>query len=275
VLLDDRDRVLSSLKRYRTRFRVGADTVPGSVIGALFTPARLRRNGHARRLLQETLSLAANEGDAVALLFSDVGTGFYEPCGFRAVPAVESFGRLPRRRSLTAPGGWRSLVMRREHEPLVAAARGASAAKYRLVIERDGPLWSFLKTRTREFFRRYDADDVRPDCRIVMAEGRFVGYVVSVEGNGEWSVREVGAIDGSADTEADILRVVGSDMVGRGARRVHGWIPEEVGGRIPEWRWIHARRRRAIPMIASLGGGLDVDRLVEPGATDLTFLDQF
>ena len=82
-------------------------------------------------------------------------------------------------------------------------------------------------------------------------------------------------IDGSAATEADVLRTTGAELARRGVRRVHGWVSEDVTSRMPDWRWIHARRRRAIPMLATLTEGIDLGAMLRPGATDLTFLDQF
>jgi len=274
VLLDEHDAVLSSLKRYRTRFRLGERLVPGTVIGALFTPVRRRRRGHARALLEAALDLARSEDDVIALLFSDVGTGFYETCGFRALPATESFARIPSS-AARLPSGWRVEPMGREHVDAAVEARAATAARSVLSLDRDRGLWDFLRTRTQTFFRRYGHADVRPRCVVAFDAGRLAGYVVSVEGHGEWSVREVGASDGTVATGAGVLRAAASVAVRNGCRRLHGWIPEAVASGVPEWTWRHRPRRRAVPMVAPVGNGVELDGVLATGSIDLTFLDQF
>ena len=105
VLVDGDDRVLSSVKQYRPSFRLAGRPVPGTVIGALFTPAAERRRGHARRVLTDVLDRARRDGDRVALLYSDVGTEFYTSVGFRSVPCDETDFTLPsRRQRLFGPG---------------------------------------------------------------------------------------------------------------------------------------------------------------------------
>lgn len=275
VLLADDGTVRSSLKRYRTGFRIDGGVVPGCVIGAVFTPVRQRRKGAASRLLASVLERSAADGDRVALLFSDVGTSFYERFGFRVLDAHDALGRL-RRTVPSAPAGrLRIEPMGPDHRAEVAAARDASCSRARFAIERDRGLWEFLRTRSRGFFDRYSGGDVRHRCSVALDAGRFRGYVIAVEGRGEWSVREVGAVDGTADTEADILNAAARDPVRRGARRVHGWLPEPVTARLPEWNWVHAPRRRAMPMLAALDPAIDLSGARERGSAMLSFLDQF
>ena len=208
VLADDDGAVLSSLKCYRLRFRIDDGDVPGIVIGAVFTPVRSRRRGHARELLDGVLGGAASDGVGLALLFSDVGRSFYERSGFRPVAADDAFGRIPRG-SQEPPVGWRLETMSREHRIAVAAAREATSARSRFAIKRDAALWDFLRTRSRGFFDRYRSGDVRQTCRVALRGGVVAGYVVAVEGRGEWSLREIGAVDGRLETEVSILSAAG------------------------------------------------------------------
>ena len=274
VLVGENGAVLSSLKCYRLGFQVDGRRVPGIVIGALFTPVRSRRRGHARNLLDEILVRATADGSSLALLFSDVGHTYYERSGFRPLAANDAFGRIPRG-PRQPPEGWRLDVMTREHRSAVAAARAATASRARFALARDQALWEFLRARSRGFFDRYRDGDVRQRCRVVLRGGAFAGYVVAVEGRGEWAVRELGAADGLVDTEASILRAAGSLAAAAGNRRVHGWLQEDLTVRIPDWKWSRSPRRRAVPMIADLDGHLPIADLCRPGAADLTFLDQF
>src|SRR5688500_13364013 len=47
-------------------------------IGAVFTPAEARGRGHATRLLELLMDEARASGAAAAMLFSEIGTAFYE-----------------------------------------------------------------------------------------------------------------------------------------------------------------------------------------------------
>jgi GNAT superfamily N-acetyltransferase len=275
VLGDGDGRVLSSVKQYHPAFRLDGRTVPGTVIGALFTPAAERGKGYARDVLTAVLERAREEGDRLALLYSDVGTAFYESVGFRPVPTDEVIGRLPRRELRTAPAGWRVEPLGSEHRLAAAAARRASTARARFSVDRDEGLWDFLRSRARGFFDRFPESTVRSRSSAVLDRGRFAGYVVAVEGRSEWSVREVAAADGDPATETQVLRVAAREASGRGLRRVHGWLDRAITDRLPSWRWVRTPRRRSIPMLAGLAGGPLPPGLFEPGAVELSFLDQF
>ena len=77
--------------------RHGADGVEGrlSVLGAIFTPRKHRGRGHATALVREVLRQRASE-DRWAMLFTDIGAGYYRRLGFRELPCEEHWGNLPR-----------------------------------------------------------------------------------------------------------------------------------------------------------------------------------
>jgi hypothetical protein len=73
-------------KALRFVARVGGRDVSVLGIGAVFTPVEARGQGHARSLINEMTSEAAGAGAGLALLFSEIGTSYYESMGFRTVP---------------------------------------------------------------------------------------------------------------------------------------------------------------------------------------------
>lgn len=269
---DEHGRVLSSLKRYRPIVRLDGRDVTATVIGALLTPRELRRRGHAAELVRKVLERAARQGDAAALLFSDVGVAYYRALGFRALPAEECRGVLPR-------GGPAPRCALRVMEPgdftAVERAHDAVSRDASLAMVRDRPQWDFLRLRSHAFFERLDDRSIAHHCSVAVRDGEIAGYVVSVEAGGEWNVREAGAVDGDPRTVADILSAAGAEASRRGCRRVYAWLSREVGGHLDRWRLRWSARDHAIPMFRPLDARTDPDGWDEPGAIYLPFLDQF
>src|SRR5205814_5809952 len=55
-------------------------------IGAVFTPKSLRGRGHGAAIIRALEDAARTDGARVALLFSEIGSAFYEKLGFATVP---------------------------------------------------------------------------------------------------------------------------------------------------------------------------------------------
>ena len=66
--------------------RLDGRDVPAVGIGAVFTPPAERGRGHAPRLIEHLCDEARAEGCALAMLFSEIGSAYYERLGFRVVP---------------------------------------------------------------------------------------------------------------------------------------------------------------------------------------------
>ena len=90
VALVENGRLLASAKRYRFRVRLDGREVLAIGIGAVFTPLAARRRGHAARLVQQLCDEARADGCALAMLFSEIGSAYYERLGFRVVPHATS-----------------------------------------------------------------------------------------------------------------------------------------------------------------------------------------
>jgi GNAT superfamily N-acetyltransferase len=90
VALVDNGRLLASAKRYRFTTRLDGRTLPALGIGAVFTPPTERGRGYAPRLIEHLCAAAASDGCALAMLFSEIGSGYYERLGFRVVPHATS-----------------------------------------------------------------------------------------------------------------------------------------------------------------------------------------
>ena len=85
VALVEGGRLLTSAKRYRFTTRLDGREALAVGIGAVFTPQAERGRGHATRLIEQLCDEAREDGCALAMLFSEIGSAYYERLGFRVV----------------------------------------------------------------------------------------------------------------------------------------------------------------------------------------------
>ncbi len=88
VGLVDETGLIASMKRYGLVVHVpGQGPKPAVGIGAVFTRKDARKKGAAATLLRWLLDDARAQGNALALLYSEIGTAYYERFGFVALPS--------------------------------------------------------------------------------------------------------------------------------------------------------------------------------------------
>src|SRR5687767_10701462 len=78
ALLDDEGQLLTSAKRYGFRVRLDDREIEAVGIGAVYTPRPHRGRGHAPLIINRLVENAAAEGAELAVLFSEIGTEYYE-----------------------------------------------------------------------------------------------------------------------------------------------------------------------------------------------------
>jgi predicted N-acetyltransferase YhbS len=274
VWQDDDGQVLSSMKLYRPLIRIGGKTARASVLGAIFTPLARRRSGHASRMLQHAIRCCEKRGDRLCLLFSDIGPAFYADLGFQTLPAEEHWGRIPRTRDVSS-AGW---TLQPLSEPRIDSVRQAhhdSCLRRPLALIRDAEHWEFLLARTAGFFRRLRDRMIGTRISVAKQNGKFAGYLITVEGRGEWNLREVGAVDGDPDTMATILEIGARKARGEGLRRFYGWLPPELPSRLRNWDIRSQPRSRALPMLLPLSGSVRPELLQDPETAYIPYQDQF
>jgi predicted N-acetyltransferase YhbS len=86
LALLEADQVLASAKRYDLTATLDGRVVAVAGIGAVFTPPELRGHGFGQQIVNSILDEARRDGCGLALLFSEIGTPYYERLGFTAVP---------------------------------------------------------------------------------------------------------------------------------------------------------------------------------------------
>jgi GNAT superfamily N-acetyltransferase len=274
VWLDEQGQILSSLKLYRPLMQLSGRAARATVLGAIFTPRACRGRRHASNMLQAVIQESRVRGEPVALLFSDIGTSFYEGLGFRPLPAEEQWGRLPRV-ARGIPESWELRPCSSEDLPAIRRAHSEFTAGRPLAFLRDEQHWHFLEGRSAGYFSRLRDPAVEQCCRIAVDKGRFAGYLITVEGRGEWNVREIGAAGGDARGMAAILRLGAREARRAGARRFYGWLPPAVVDLLDDWPLKSRLRRKARPMILYLDETVDRGCLETVRAAYLPYQDQF
>jgi hypothetical protein len=271
LLVDGNERVLSSLKLYRPKLRIGDRTSRARAIGAVFTPRQHRGRGYAATLIREALA-EAEDGEP-GFLFTDIGVAYYAALGFAALPCEDAIGTL--RASPRRTPGLRLRAMEAYDLDAVGHAHDRVCASRPIAILRDRDHWEFLLLRAASFFRRIDGSDLARRFMIVEDDAGALGYLVAVMGPGEWNLREAAAFDGRPETLARILIAGGEDAAASGAHTVWGWIPREWWPLVPEWRLRLQPRTRAIPMIRAAGDTRLPRTLDTAEGAFISYLDQF
>ena len=274
VWLADDGRLLSSLKMYRPQLQLLGEVERTVVLGAIFTPRLMRRKGHAAAAMRAALDVGYAAGAASAMLFSDIGSSYYENFGFEPIPADEHWGALEASLA-NPPDGWTMRDMVVEDLPLVRQMHGEFGSSRPFAIVRDDDHWEFVQRRAESFFERLRSSHLRQRWQVATLHGEVAGYLISVEGRGEWNVREVGALGGHFSGMANVLRTGAVGALSNGLRRFYAWLPHELLEYLEEWK-IHSRPRRgALPMVLPLSGTVELPALQVPGACYIPYQDQF
>lgn len=144
VLADDADpRPLGAMKLYRFGARLGGKEIAVGGIGAVFTPPDRRRRGIASAMLSQAHAIMRERGDAVSLLFSEIGAAYYARAGYRELAAHHVRMWVP-------PGsGAPASVTRMGRAGIATVARLHEAEDRRGVFAliRDEAYWNFILTR--------------------------------------------------------------------------------------------------------------------------------
>ena len=146
ALLDDDGGLLTSAKQYRLKVRIDGRPLTAVGVGAVFTPETQRGKGHARAIIERLIEDAKAEGAELALLFTEIGTDYYERLGFVAVPLHQVLLSVVER-----PGAPMVLVRAGEERDVPAVAALATSMvdghRFALAPEPDSIRFSLSKKR--------------------------------------------------------------------------------------------------------------------------------
>jgi hypothetical protein len=248
LALVDHDTLLASAKRYDLRATVRGEAVGVLGIGAVFTPADRRGQGHARQLIDLMIADAAARGCRYALLFSEIGASYYESLGFRAVP--RTLGTID---LVYKPGAPATLVRSAEREDLPAIA--AISARYQATaafgLERPADQIAFFLAR-RRLLAGLAPSGQRAVEMFVAEEGRRpVAYVFITRGPQGSMLEECGDNDPTGARVGAMLQVLNARMPAEQASPLRGWLPASF--RPPQIRISTETAAPEIMMIRPIG----------------------
>lgn len=249
VALVEDERLLSSAKRYDLQAIVGQETVPVLGIGAVFTPSAFRGRGHARAIVDAMIADAAARGCRYAVLFSDIGTAFYEALGFTAMPRTLLTMEVVRKPRAGAPA---TLVRAGEPAdlPVLAEISMHYAAGASFALDRSAGLLAFSLVRKR-LLAGLGPEGLRQVEFFVSEEAHQpVAYVLVTRGPAGAVLAECGDRDPSGARIGAMLQVLSAREPSQPALQLTGWLPENP--RPPQLRVVAERPASEIMMVRAI-----------------------
>ncbi|MBI4469399.1 MAG: GNAT family N-acetyltransferase [Acidobacteria bacterium] len=233
---------LSSFKLYTLRARCEGKELKLAGIGAVFTPEEHRSHGHARAMLLEASDLLSAEAFDAALLFSDIGTRYYQDLGFQPLPSHEFRADLvpeppPGGLGVPAPGSPDWVGAERVYEDWSAGQ------PYSML--RDHDYWDFLRLRR---LLKPPASGV-PACTLHLVTGGPVYVLAEANESALRLMESVGSVNRLRDAMA---RLIGWART-QGVKRIQGWWRDEYQPILHGYvQFEQCRRTSEVAMIAPL-----------------------
>jgi GNAT superfamily N-acetyltransferase len=222
ALVDSAGRLLSSAKRYRYDLVLDGRRGWLSGIGAVFTPAEHRGRGYASQLIEQLLEHDRRDGALVAALFSEIGPGYYERFGFRALPFTDVTVGVRRQ------GGAPAVLVRAGDErdlPAMAAMHDARSSTARLALDRSASMIHYAITKKR-LFAGLSPPGLRQVEFVVAEEGASaVAYALLHQNVNGWTLEEAGDRDPAGARLGAILQTLVAREPAAPAPLIRAWWP--------------------------------------------------
>lgn len=217
--LVDETGLIASIKRYGLVVHApGVGKMPALGIGAVYTRKDARKKGAAATLLRWLLEDARSKGAALALLYSEIGTAYYERFGFVALPSNEHSAATKDFPSTTR-----------------LAIRPALPEDENAIIAFHEASWDptvVRVVRTPEHLRYFRYRNAADQAWILYRDNAAVGYVIAAIHDGSRddgvvpSVRTLWVDEWAAPgiAIADIFGAIRIIAGSQSAERVAGWL---------------------------------------------------
>ena len=210
------DTIVSTLRVWERRMRVGASLVSMGGIGGVCTHPNYRGVGYASALMRDTIDYLRTTGCDLGVLFTIIPEVFYQRLGWTSVP-LHGFNVTHNSTTQTADSsGWQVTDFNPETDlDTVAALYDLTNAEQSGTIARTRAYWDMAPSRIR---------GVLPTV-IARQNGRIGGYLnYEIEGK-RVEVREVGY----APNDPLVLDALVSHFL----QACEAQVIEEIGGRFP------------------------------------------
>jgi predicted N-acetyltransferase YhbS len=255
--LIDGEQVLASAKLYT--FEAVLDRRPLRVagLGAVFTQPAHRGRGAARELVERLLKLAAGRGADLALLFSEIGPGYYARLGFTPIATTTCTLRVLEDDRRGAPA-----TMVRAGDDLdladIATMDASRAEPYRFHLERDRDLVRFSIARKR-LLAGLTPSGARELQFFIAEEGASaVAYVVISVNRGEWTLEACGDRDPAGARVGAMLQVLVARDPAERRPPLAAWLPADF--RPPQIAVVEQRPANDVMMVRPLTAAGDAAR---------------
>jgi predicted N-acetyltransferase YhbS len=219
------DEILASAKLYQLDALLDGNPLKVAGIGAVFTTPAARGRGAARELIDRLLERAAADGAELALLFSEIGPGYYARLGFEP---IATFDRQLRVTESTRYGAPMTMVRGGDDRDLkdIVSLDAARAEPFRFHLTRDRDLVQFAIARKR-LLAGLGSPGVRAVHFFVAEEGASaVAYVViGVQGN-EWTIEEAGDRDPGGARAGAMLQALIAREPAEKRPSIKAWLPD-------------------------------------------------
>jgi GNAT superfamily N-acetyltransferase len=223
------DDILASAKLYQLDAILDGVRLTVAGIGAVFTTPAARRRGAARELIERLLERAAADGAELALLFSEIGPGYYARLGFEPIATVDRQLRVVESTRYGAP---MTMVRGGDDRDLqdIVSLGAARSEPFRFHLVRDRDLVQFAIARKR-LRAGLGSPGLRAVHFFVAEEGASaVAYVViGVQGH-EWIIEELGDRDPGGARAGAMLQALIAREPAETRPSIKAWLP---GGFLP------------------------------------------
>jgi predicted acetyltransferase len=238
-------RVVTSLAAYPLEFHYRGDLVPGCSIGSVHTHAEYRGRGYAAELIDYVETVRREEGERIALLYSDIACDYYARLGYVRCPAWQGSRRA---KAVKDTGPFRVEACSAERSvtellPMYQAYHGRQP----IAVARSAEYW------------RHTLDGAQDDTFMVLLDSKQqrVGYARLRTSESSLRIVDFALTEDKDVSRYALLRFVLDSAAGSGLKRVSGWLPG----------WPEARalfdmepRRKQITMLKALDDGIALDK---------------
>lgn len=250
---------LAALKLYRFGARLLGERISVSGVGAVFTLPACRRRGHAAQMLRLAHGIMRQRGDALSLLFSEIGPDYYARQGYRRLPSCEAWIRVP---SASSPPS-RPNRMRGDQVERVARIRDAEDEDAPFSLVREIDYWKYLLARASYPTLHFGTESW--ESRVALAGDE--GYLWSMFKSGGGMSAEL--LEFGEMRPREVLPALLDDLFeecrGRGVARVHTWLPPALAARDPRLRTAPEARLAPEPHGSSVSAmWLPLDERITP-----------
>jgi len=222
--LVDGDRLLASAKLYTFEAVLDGEPIRVAGVGAVFTEPAHRSHGAAPQLIELLLARAQADGSQLALLFSEIGAGYYERLGFTPIATTNRVLRVTESTRNGAPmtmvrgGEWRDL----QAIAAMGAVRAASA-RFHLTRDEDAIRHAITKKRLLAGLGPAGARELQ---FFIAEEGMTAAayVVIGVKGNA-WTIEECGDRDPTGARVGALLQALVAREPAMPRPAITAWLP--------------------------------------------------